>query len=420
MVWQSSLPLLLAIDWQRLPDMPKQGPATSGFQDSDGGWVSNSTVVTAFGYSSGGVPGFLNSSWALDLSARKPQWSALPPAPVPGRQEVSATVIDGAVYFVGGFDYSPPYARRDFLKLGHNAQGEWAWTTLPPFPYPVMSQGVASVGSKIYAFGGCDYDSKAFYCSTDRNGGNPNMGSRLWEFDTATSMGWKELARNPGPPRWVMSLTSAYGDLFLLGGAISNPNGTHGLLDCWRYDTTEDTWHRLADLPFSSTNWQTNGPGAFLNRYIILVGGNQYSTVMFANGTVGPAKGHAHQLCPKPASPRGDATQCWPGCYTNTTGQEYNSDILVYDVALRQWGKVKSTASQDPDLLPGACSGQSAFPMNDNLPQTNVISDGATHGRIFTVGGECDPRLVGASYYGHYPTLALLGHITVVDSSIVV
>jgi hypothetical protein len=53
--------------------------------------------------------------------------------------------------------------------------------------------------------------------------------------------------------------------------------------------------------------------------------------------------------------------------------------------------------------------------MNDNLPQTNVITDDPVggKGRILTIGGECDTRRIGAELYQHYPTLALLGDITV-------
>lgn len=50
-----ALPVMLQIDWRRLPDVPAQGPEHQGFQDSDGGWIDDDTVVTAFGYAAGGV-----------------------------------------------------------------------------------------------------------------------------------------------------------------------------------------------------------------------------------------------------------------------------------------------------------------------------------------------------------------------------
>jgi hypothetical protein len=210
---QADLPVMVHIDWQRAPDIPKQGSTKSGFQDSDGGWLDGTTVLTAFGYSSGGVPGFLNTAWILNSSllgdvavaassapnttcsfeepggkcsdgytplmcytakrlfpagcaaltchgvasvcddatgfcitnstpktqpcisesdppAPPPPsppagetWQQLPSAPVCGRQEVSAAIVDGAAYYVGGFSYIPgpskthPYCFNDTLKL---------------------------------------------------------------------------------------------------------------------------------------------------------------------------------------------------------------------------------------------------------------------------------------------------------------
>lgn len=223
---------MVHIDWKRLPDIPKQGPSKSGFQDSDGGYIDDNTVLTAFGYSSGGVAGFLNSAWLLNtskmvsnrpahaapnttcnyelhndgyspimcytaqrlfpsaacaaltchgvaahcdlatgfcindkntrpcLSGAQPQhptpvpppspWQQLPSAPVNGRQEVSAAIIDGAVYFVGGFSYKAPYTFNETLKLARDpASGEWKWTRLPDFPYPVSSYGMTSIGWAI-------------------------------------------------------------------------------------------------------------------------------------------------------------------------------------------------------------------------------------------------------------------------------
>ena len=71
----ASLPAMVQIDWRRLVDPPRQGPAGGygGWQDSDGGFVSEDEVVTAFGYTAGGVPGFLNSAQIVNLTAARRQ-----------------------------------------------------------------------------------------------------------------------------------------------------------------------------------------------------------------------------------------------------------------------------------------------------------------------------------------------------------
>lgn len=57
--------------------------------------------------------------------------------------------------------------------------------------------------------------------------------------------------------------------------------------------------------------------------------------------------------------------------------------------------------------MPAGCG---ALPINANVPQTNVRGD-----EIFVLGGECDGRTIGGHNYTHYPTLALLGKIAVVE-----
>ena len=135
----ASLPVLLQVDWTLLPDIPAQGPEHQGFQDSDGSWVSDDAVVTAFGYSGGGVPGFRHTSFVINTSHTPGQqphaWVQLPSAPVGGRQEVGATIIGGELYFVGGFSYSAPYTFKDVLKLSKapgaapTEPSAWSWST---------------------------------------------------------------------------------------------------------------------------------------------------------------------------------------------------------------------------------------------------------------------------------------------------
>ena len=289
---------------------------------------------------------------------------------------------------------------------------------------------------------GCDYDSKAFYCRTDRSGtGNKNMGSRLWALDTAAAAPrWTELPPLPSQPRWVMSFTAVGGALYMIGGAVIQPGeSSSSLIDCWKFTPGSASasasargrarvsarasagpsgggggvWSRLADMPFSSSNWQTNGAHAFMDRYIILAGGYQYGQTMSVNGTVtkGAMGGTAHQLCPEGSKSQ---PNCWP-CAAAVGGDEYYNDVLVYDVVGAAWGVVNSTSHSDPELIPAGCQGKSLYPMNDNLPQVNVITDDAKagKGRVFTAGGECDTRTIGAEVYQHYPALALLGDITI-------
>ena len=284
---------MLSIDWRRLPDLGR------GFQNSDGGWVSADEVVTAFGHGPA-LPhdpssAFLNSASLLNVTAaagtqcrgrgvgcgaRGARWLELPAAPVSGRQDVASAVIDGSVFVLGGFSYSAPYSFSDFLKLSRRGNGSWAWSSLPPFPYPVSMHAVASIGSQLYVQGGADYNRKEFCNWADCGGGTPGLGKRLYVFDTAQAGAeWQRLPDCPGPPKANAALSSVGGALYAIGGMSFVPTtGSHKLsamtlVDNWRYEPASRLWTRLVDLPVASGNFQTNGArSSFEDRYIVLLG----------------------------------------------------------------------------------------------------------------------------------------------------
>ena len=82
---------------------------------------------------------------------------------------------------------------------------------------------------------------------------------------------------------------------------------------------------------------------------------------------------------------------------------EYENDIFVYDTQKNRFGRAKATSTNDSGLILPNCG---AFPINNNLPQVNVLGE-----KIFAVGGECNDRVIDGTTYGHYPPLALVGKI---------
>jgi hypothetical protein len=77
--------------------------------------------------------------------------------------------------------------------------------------------------------------------------------------------------------------------------------------------------------------------------------------------------------------------------------------IFVYDTKTNTFGRALGTSTHDPGLILPGCG---PFPINNNLPQANVLGS-----KIFAMGGECDGVSVHGEAYGHYPPLALLGEI---------
>lgn len=289
-------------------------------------------------------------------------------------------VIEDAIYVWGGFSYSSPYAYADGWKLSRQ-DGSWRWDRLPDLPWRISSSGLAAIGSKIYLFGGADYDLKAFHTAHDRSGGNLDLGSHLIVLDVDDLPGgWRRLPDCPGTPRWVHTLSAVGGRLYVIGGATGGPPYC-SVVDNWTFDPATDRWTRVRDLPISSGNFPNGSNIVFDDRYIVLVGGYQYGCAFEHRVSIDPY-GSAHRAPGQPAL--------------------YYADVFVYDTQMDLFGRA------DP------------LPLNNNLPMATARGD-----EIFLIGGETGgARLKDApagavydpegEYFGHHPDLCLIGRIELI------
>ena len=86
--------------------------------------------------------------------------------------------------------------------------------------------------------------------------------------------GWRRLSDSPGSPKGGLALTPVAGRLFLLGGTA----------DSWCYDPSRDGWSRLPDMPLPNP-FKVGGSPAFMDRFILAVGGAAYFKAVGANGS---------------------------------------------------------------------------------------------------------------------------------------
>ena len=375
---QQSLSPMLQIDWKRGPNLPQ------GFQDSDGGIICGQ-LITVGGFCSGGVKtdnqykpgryprGFLDKAWGLNLKRPSDGWYSITAFPGAPRQGLSAVQAGAALLFWGGFSYSEPFCYRDGWRLSRHDR-TWKWDPLPPTPWPVSSAATAVIGSRIYLFGGADYDATQFYTDVDRYGKTERMGARLLVINTSRlEDGWKELPSCPGSPRWVHTMAAVGGKLYVLGGATGNTvrDGTSygycSVVDNWSFDPDDEKWTRLRDLAISSGNFPRSTGNVFKSRYILLPGGHQYGCVRDPDGSIREKYGTASSA--NPAS----------GLYNN---------VFVYDTRADLFG----TAG--------------ILPIDNNLPMTVVRGN-----QVYLVGGETGGGVVLGEYYGHHPDLLLQGTI---------
>ena len=366
---QEDLEQMLSIEWHIGERLPRE------FQDSDGGIIHNK-LVSACGFTTTSV--FFDDVFTLDLDNREAGWTTVAHYPVAPLQELFSVVIDNEIYYWGGFSYSAPYAYNEGYKLSYNpTTDEWIWTELPSLPWKVCSSGIAVIGTKIYVHGGADYDLNAFFTFTDRYGGNENLGSHLLVLDiNDMASGWQQLPDCPGTPRWVHTMSAVNDKLYVIGGATGSPYCT--TVDNWVFDPATTTWSRLPDLPISSGNFPNGNNIIFQNRYIILVGGYQYSCAYNNRVEIAPYGQGSHSEQP------------------NTS---YFADVFVYDTATDRFGRAED------------------LPLNNNLPMTVVQGN-----EIFLMGGETGGAWLtdypeGAAYapdgeyYAHRPDLFMIGTI---------
>jgi N-acetylneuraminic acid mutarotase len=363
---ESTLPKMLSITWTRGPDMPQ------GLQDSAGGVLDN-TLVSACGFCQGRdndrkpgkyPRGFLKKVWGLDLANESKGWANLPEFPGAARQGLMAAVVGNSIYYWGGFSYSEPYAYSDGYRLDREGDG-WKWSPLPELPRKCCAAMCVAISSKIYIFGGADYDAEAFYTLTDRNKKSSRFGAALYVFDTTKpEAGWSALSECPGTPRWVAAMAAVKGLLYVIGGGTADPYCS--VVDNWRYDPQSDSWTRLRDLSISSGNFPA-GAITFRDRYIILGGGYQYDKVANPDGTTRAPYGKAKRFQDK---------------------GEYYNDVFVYDVETGLFGRADS------------------MPLNNNMSMMLVHGD-----EMWTLGGETGGGVVDGVFYGHHPELFLRGHI---------
>jgi hypothetical protein len=369
---QGALKQMLRITWKKGADLPQ------GLQDSGAGIIGETLVsVGGFGRGQKDVPGkpdkyprgFLKKAWGLDLSKPDARWSDLPELPAVPRQGLACIAVSGKFYCWGGLNYTEPFTYKDGYRLSMQA-GHWIWEPLPELPRPALWGGICAIGTKIYVFGGADYNSEKLFTHSDRLGNHKRLGAQSLMIDTADlKSGWKRLADCPGTPRMTPALAAVDGMLYLIGGAAGNDNagGAYAtVVDNWRYDPAKNQWERLRDLPVASGNFPS-GQIVYKNRYILLIGGYQY---------------------PKVENPDGSLREPYGVPYAYYKNHPYFSDVWVYDTRTGLFG----TASP--------------LPLNNNVPITAVHD-----ALVYLVGGETGGAVIEGEHFGHHPDLFLVGSI---------
>jgi hypothetical protein len=379
---QSHLPQMLAFDFSAGPPLP-QGVQDNAVEVVNHGLVS----VGGFchGYDDDWKPGmyprgFLAKTWALDLENQADGWQPLPDFPGHPRQGMYAAAVDDALYVWGGFSYDKPYTYKDGYKL-HRSDGAWHWTRLPDLIHPGALGSTVAIGTRIYILGGMDY-AKKYYVQTDRTGKIERFGARFHMFDTARpDQGWQILTPCPGTPRALAGLAAAKNKIYAMGGyGVDRQNKAHCVVDSWRYDPAQKAWSRLRDLPVAVAGFGT-GRLAFRDRYILLITGYPFKTILNPDGSTRPRYGEASAI---------DRSQ-WKQ-HPRLKGQKYENHNWVYDTQTNLYGTATT------------------LPYDDHTPPTLVLGN-----TVYMFPNETAGFWWEGEYFGHAPEFVLKAQIRTLD-----
>ena len=208
--------------------------------------------------------GHRTSRWAHRYDPQTDEWTRLPDLPA-RREYTRAITTDNAVYVIGGFVQGKPgLPSADVYRLDAR-RTPLAWETVSPLTVPRSHTAVGKVGQHLIVAGGNRYDiAEKGYSSKTIQGVNDVLDM------TKPELGWKQNAPIPGIPRGWCASAVVGGKFFMLGGVTWTPQARVRLQETLSYDPAKDAWQRHADFPAVISGWEGE---AFQDRYIITVGG---------------------------------------------------------------------------------------------------------------------------------------------------
>lgn len=259
------LPVFGTIRWTRhevpfIKPGPRAGFSGAGFAAADGKLF----LMGGFIPDGDGTPGkgSRTSQWTFSYDPETNHWDKLPD--LPGRREYgSAASHDSRIYFLGGGTQGPFVPHADVYAMDISASKP-KWSALPPMSVPRTHLATGIVGNNLIAVGGNEYDGtvKGYARSTLRDIAEClDLG--------APEQGWRTMASIPGEPRGWSASAATQKRLYVFGGLTYAPH-RHRLRETLAFAPGENSWTRLAPPPLPVSGWK----GAlYKDRYVILIGG---------------------------------------------------------------------------------------------------------------------------------------------------
>lgn len=253
--------------------------------------------------------------------AAKIAWEMKAPVPQP-RTEVSAAVLDGKIYLIGGFAKEGVASRVERYDPATDR-----WSSRASMPVPLHHAGAAALNGKIYVVGGLE------------GGRSWKPSGGLWEYDPRTDR-WTAKQEMP-TARGAMGVGVWEGKLHVVGGlAATRPFellGNTGANEV--YDPATDQWRKKAPLPTPRDHLAV----AVVNGKFHAIGGrfnSDYSENLALHHIYDPAADRWSEAAPLPKPRSGIAAAVLNGkiyLFGGEAPQGTFADNDVYDPTTNKW-----------------------------------------------------------------------------------
>lgn len=155
------------------------------------------------------------------------------------RNELTAVVLDGMIYALGGEDIASGGGQKDSVEVYDIARDKWFENNIPPMPLPLDHSASAVYDGKIYVVGGF-LERKV---PTDK----------LFIYDPQKNE-WQEGKSLPTPIGAALNAEFVNGILYIIGGVNASqvPVNTN-----FAYDPKSNTWSIKSPMPTARHHLQT-------------------------------------------------------------------------------------------------------------------------------------------------------------------
>lgn len=363
--YQSDLSYLYSPGGTTIPmaDMPDDGRHDMAYLEHHG------RVYSIAGYNEKYAPSGSGGKWGRTIHV----WSYDPASNLWGsetsltyeRSNAGSASLGDYIYIVGGHHEDTGHGFTLSLVERYNPDVGGSWTSVASLNQDRSGLGVASVGGKIYAIGGQEYEI----------GVKNEIGGWMEIYDPSTNIWtWGQ----PMPTaRDYFAVTVVRNRIYTIGGRTSDGSLTDAVE---YYDVVEGAWHSDTPLPVAALGLKA----VAINNKIYVLGGKSSS-----DGLETVYAGSLDQTPPEltiSVSP----DQLWPPNHkmvdivvSIVTSDEYYSDPSVI---------LESVVSSEPDDAPGGGDGNTNgdiqgadFGTDDREFQLRAERDAKGSSRIYTI-----------------------------------